>query len=123
MSLEVLCSTRQAVPFYKPFPFTYQTAPAFWAMVLLNEEMIAMGVKIHATWRRYPHYNIEYIVPNDEESVKAFCRIVSNWYPGEQEFCGPGESVKECVFKTARDPRWARDQSTQIIKVECYYNE
>ena len=88
---------------------------------MLNDEMIAMGVKINACWRRYPHYSIEYIVPSAEESVLQFCSIVSRWYPGVEELCSPGESVKEVRCKTNR--LWSRDSTTTIIKVECHCNE
>ena len=83
--------------------------------------MKAIGVEGLATWRRYDHYNIEYIVPNGDKRVAAFCKIHSSRYPGEEEFCDLGDSVKEVHFKTARDPRCDKEGKT-IIKAECYYN-
>ena len=46
------------------------------AMVLLNIEMESLGVKVFAAWRRYSHYGVQYLVPDNEETLKRVNEIL-----------------------------------------------
>ena len=89
-------------------------------MVLLTPEMVQMQIKVHSCWRRYDHYNIQYIVPSNEDCIKRFVEIMNGWIPGEEEFSQSGWTIDHSIFKSAGDPR-LESGGTTLVKVEVYY--
>ena len=90
-------------------------------MVLLDDRMIELGVTVNAAWRRWDHYSIEYLVPEDDCTVLLFCQILSSWYPGEAEFLEKGDRITTGEWKTITGRKPGPPVGKTLIKANLYY--
>ena len=90
-------------------------------MVLLNLEMESLGVKIFAAWRRYSHYVVQFLVPDNEETLKRVNDILMTWAPGETDFCLEGDAIDTVEHFTDRDFIGRQLSGYHVIKCRVWY--
>ena len=90
-------------------------------MPLLNKEMEELGVKIFASWRRYSHYVVQYLVPDSDEILMKVSEILKVWPPGMVEFCLPGDEVESVEHFSDRDFIGRQIEGYQLVKCRAWY--
>ena len=94
-------------------------------MVFLTEAMQELGVKVQAVWKRYSHYGIRFLVPDErEDNIRLVMDMLNETPPGTEEMLMPGATLAYVEVFSHRSnyvPGW-KWTGYHELQCNCYYS-
>ena len=93
-------------------------------MVFISEEMQILGVKLHACWKRWSHYVVQLLVPDDDNTMRRVSEILHTWVPGKEEMLLSSEDSVEWLEHFSDRDFVGHQPVTgmQVVRGKCWYH-
>jgi len=91
-------------------------------MGFLNKELLDLGCKVHAVWKRWSHYSVQLLVPDDINILEQVNLALVSYIPGAEEMLMADDHIEWVEHFTDRNFIGNQPKpGFQVIKVQCWF--